>query len=92
VERDDAGLMRAVDRRPRDALVRVLLGDLRVELADLSRDLDGPVEAHVVDLTDLLDALHEVREVLELRPLVVRRADWDLHLDALLDRRHAFTS
>jgi hypothetical protein len=39
------------------------------------------VQVLVVDLGHLLDALHELRELLELRPLVVGRADWDIDLD-----------
>ena len=40
-------------------------------------------------LADLLDALHERRELLELGPLVVGRLDRDVDLDALLDGGHA---
>jgi hypothetical protein len=35
----------------------------------------------VVDLFDLLDTLHEARELLELGPLVVGLANRDLDLD-----------
>jgi hypothetical protein len=37
----------------------------------------------VIGLGDGLHPLHEAREVLELRPLVVRGADRDLDVDAL---------
>ena len=88
VERDDAGVRRAVGRPPGDALVGVLLGDLGVPLAATAADLGHPVQLGVVDLPDLLDALHELRELLELRPLVVRGAYRDIDVDRLLDPGH----
>jgi len=51
-------------------------------------DLRAPVRVGVVDLADLLDALHEPRELLELRPLVVDRTDGYLHVDRLRDAGH----
>ena len=74
--------------RPGDALLGVLLGDLGVELAGDAVDLGDPVVVRVVDLRDLLDAAHEVRERLELGPLVVRGPDRDVDLDAAADRAH----
>jgi hypothetical protein len=46
------------------------------------------VKRLLVHLVDLLDALHEARELLELRPLVVDHAERLLDLDALLDACH----
>jgi hypothetical protein len=43
-----------------------------------------PAKARVVELLDLLDAFHEPREILELRPLVVRGSQWNLYLDPVL--------
>ena len=48
-------------------------------------DLGHPVQVAVVELADLLDALHELRELLEPGPLVVCRADRDVEVDGLLD-------
>jgi hypothetical protein len=41
----------------------------------------------VVDLTNLLDALHELRELLELSPLVVHGGEGRVDVYRLLDRR-----
>jgi hypothetical protein len=49
-----------------------------------------PVQMLVVELTHLVDVLHEARELLELRPLVVGGANRHLELDRLLDLRHRF--
>src|ERR1700674_900210 len=46
------------------------------------------MQASIAMLPHLLDALHEVREGLELRPLVVRRAHGDIDLDRLGDASH----
>src|SRR4051795_8670142 len=86
VEGHHAGLLGALRRGPRDPLVGVLLGDLRVELLLTATDLRAPMKAGVIELTDLLDALHEARELLELGPLVVGGAHGHGHFDALLDR------
>src|SRR5215204_6250069 len=90
VERDDARVLRAVRAAPCDALVGSLLGDLRVPLADDATDLSRPVQPAVIQLLHPLDAAHEARELLELRPLVVRRAKRHVDLDRLLhvDRVH----
>ena len=88
MEGHDSGVRRAVRRLPGDALVGMLLGDHRVPLLDVPGDLGLPVEMRVVDLRDLLHALHELREVLELRPLVVRGLDGDVQVDALFDGTH----
>src|SRR5690606_6945647 len=92
VERHDARVVRAGRAVPRDALVGVLLGDLRVELALDAPDLRPPVRVRRVELADLLHALHEAGELLELRPLVVGGADGDVDVDRLGDGAHGATS
>src|SRR5690606_40019536 len=92
VERHDARVVRAGRAVPRDALVGVLLGDLRVELALDAPDRRPPVRVRRVELADLLHALHEAGELLELRPLVVRGADGDVDVDRLGDGAHGATS
>src|SRR5690606_19505877 len=66
---------------PDDALVRDLLDDLRLPGAVRPEDLRLPGETLVALLLDVLDLLHEGREVLEAGPLVVddvdRRPDVD---------------
>src|SRR5688572_11587116 len=89
VECDHAGMLGiATDAAPGDPFVRVLLGDLGVELPLYARDVGDPVVARVVDLGDRLNAGHEVRERLELGPLVVGDAHWYLDVDGLLDLAH----
>ena len=89
VEGDHAGVLGvAVLDGPRDALVRVLLGDDRAELTLLARDLDGPVGGGVVDLVDLLHLVEEVGELLEASPLVVGLTDGDVDVDGFDDLRH----
>src|SRR5207245_10240127 len=64
----------AVGAPPGDALIGQLLGDLRVPLARRAGHRGRPAEVGVVDLLDRVDPAHEARELLELRPLVVRLA------------------
>ena len=92
VEGDDAGVAFAARRVPGDAVVRMLLSDLGVPLLALTADLRSPVEVGVVDLLHLLDPLHERRELLELRPLVVRGLDRYLDVDRLFNARHVSSS
>ncbi|OEI68806.1 hypothetical protein Cus16_1291 [Curtobacterium sp. ER1/6] len=90
VEGDHARVLDvAVLDGPRDALVRVLLGDDGAEVALLAGDLDGPVGRLVVDLDDLLDLVEEGGELLEPGPLVVGLADGDVDVDGLDDLGHA---
>src|SRR5262249_57248316 len=56
---------------PGDAIVGNLLSDARVPLLLFAADVGAPAQALVVDLAHFLDAVHELREQLELRPLVV---------------------
>ena len=88
MERDDAGMVHAVDRGPGNALFRLLLGDLRVELALHAGDRDIPVRERVGLLRDLIHAVHELRERLELSPLVVGGRDRDVDVDGLGDVTH----
>jgi len=73
-------------RGPGDALVRHLLGDVGLPTARGLGDLHLPVAAGVVGLVHTDDALGEGAELLELRPLVVRLAHRDAHVDVLGDR------
>ena len=69
-------------------VVRVLLGDPRVELFCHTGDVDRPMGVGVVDLTDLLDSVHEPGEGLELGPLVVHSGYGGLHIDRLGNSAH----
>src|SRR5688572_7169096 len=71
VEGDGAIRTVLVQRLPGDSVVWVLLGDLGVPLTRLTSDLGDPVKPRVGLLLDALDAVHELRKRLELRPLVV---------------------
>src|SRR5207237_2525860 len=82
----------AARARPGDPLVGGLLGDLRVPLLALAADLGDPVQVGVIELGDRLDGIHELREVLELGPLVVGDLDGDIDLDRTLDSAHGVTS
>jgi hypothetical protein len=84
----NAGVVLAVGVAPGDALVGPLLGDLGLPLVPRATERGDPAYMRVVELRDLLDAVHEARELLELGPLVVDRAQRRLDLDRLLDRRH----
>src|SRR5436190_18793243 len=87
-EQDGARVVRALDALPRNALVRRLVGDVRGPRLGLAGDVGRPAPRLVVDLLDALDALHEAREILELRPLVVGDAHGDVHDDGVLESRH----
>jgi hypothetical protein len=86
VERHDAGVSDAFGDFPLDALVRTLLGDLGRELLRDPPDLRLELDVRFVVLGNALEAVHEVRPFLELRPLVVDGADRDADVDVLLDR------
>ncbi|MDR6098112.1 hypothetical protein QE454_001731 [Microbacterium sp. SORGH_AS454] len=89
VEGHDTGVVLVAPHAvPRDALVGVLLGDLGVEFALGTGDLDLPVREGVALLRDGLHEAHEVRELLELRPLVVRDADGNVDVDGFDDLCH----
>src|SRR6185503_574955 len=68
LEEHGTGVVRAFDALPRDALIRRLVRDVGGPRLGLAGDVGRPPQGLVVDLLDRLDALHELREVLELRP------------------------
>src|SRR3954471_18879089 len=86
--RDLARLLDATLALPGDAPVGLLGDDLGVPLVALAAVFGDPVQVRVVELPDRVDVLHELRKVLELRPLVVGGRDGDVDLDALLDSGH----
>src|SRR5262245_40902816 len=85
VEGDGPGVPRAAHAAPGHAHVWNLLRDLGLPLDRLASDFGLPEQAARVELVHGLDALHEAREFLELRPLVVGGRERDLDLDALPD-------
>ncbi len=82
---------RAVDvalralRPPHDVLVRHLVGDRGLPRPVRPEDLGLPVQLLVGLLLDVLDLLHEGREVGEPGPLVVGDLDGHAHVDGLHD-------
>ena len=76
---------------PRDDAIGLLPCDLRSPLMLLATDFGGPAEVRVVDLTDRLDVLHELRELFELRPLVVGRGHRDLDVNVFSHFSHFTT-
>jgi len=68
--------------------IRLLARDFRVPLLFLPRDRCAPVQVGVVELAHFLHAVHEAREFLELRPLVVSGAHRHADLDGLLRPLH----
>ena len=82
VERDYARVVDlAAGAVPRDTLVGVLLGDVGLELALGSTDLDLPLGERLGHLGDGFYVGQEVRELFELSPLVVRNADRNVDVD-----------
>src|SRR5262245_23118131 len=92
VEGDDPGVAVALNGLPRHALVGALLGDPGRPGVLLAAGVGHPVQQRVVDLLDDLHAVHEPRELLELRPLVVRRAHGNLNVDCFGDGGHSTSS
>src|SRR6185503_14177729 len=88
MEGHDTGVAGAPDAVPRHTGVRNLLADLGFPGLLLEPDDGSPDESAIVELADFLHAFHEARELLELRPLVVRRANRNVHVDGLLYLRH----
>jgi hypothetical protein len=68
VEGQDPRVLLAVGVAPRDALVRQLLRDLGVSLVAAGAEPGDPMQVGLIGRAHLLDALHELRELLELRP------------------------
>jgi len=90
-EGDGAGVHRLpVETAPNDALIRNLLNDLGVPTALGACDLGGPTQRLRITLQDGLHAVHESREVFELRPLVVCGAHRHFDIDRFLDGGHVF--
>src|ERR1700712_4651474 len=82
MERHQAAMLDvAPDCPPRHPLVWMLLGDLGVELARDTAHLGHPVAQRRVELAYLLHPIHELREGLELCPLVVGHRNGDLDVD-----------
>src|SRR2546421_4960923 len=73
---------------PGHPLVRYLLDDLGVPFLSLAADVGAPMQALIVKLPDLLDRFHKARELFELGPLVVGRAQRHVDLDRLLYLGH----
>src|SRR5690606_6350114 len=72
---------------PDDALVRDLLDDRRLPGPVREEDLRLPLDLGVLLSVDVLDLLHEVRELVELGPLVVGDRDRHADVDGLDDVR-----
>jgi hypothetical protein len=49
----------------------VLFRDDRVPLLDPATNIRPPMEPPIIELADRLHALHKLRELLELRPLIM---------------------
>src|SRR4051812_18203305 len=88
VEQDSAGVLGTVGALPGDPGVRRLIGDLGLPLLLLAGDPRGPKQRPVIELLDRLHAVHELREILELGPLVVRDANRNGHRDRLFESGH----
>ena len=86
-ERDAAVVLDLSDAPPRDVTVGHLVDDPRIELAPDSAKAHDPVGQRVVDLRHVIDSTEELGERLELRPLVVRGANGDVHIDIGRDGR-----
>src|SRR5437868_4623172 len=75
VEGDHAGVRGPVRRLPRDPVVLPPLGDLAFPPAAAEPDLLLPRDLVSVLLLDVQDAVHELRELVELRPPLVDDVD-----------------
>src|SRR5205814_1326214 len=87
VEADDTLVLGALGRLPRDQLVLALLGDPTFPLALAEPDLLLPGHAVVALLLDGEHAVHELREVVVLRPGLVRLVDGNGHVGPALNRQ-----
>src|SRR5437773_2200013 len=77
LEHDRARVRRPRRAAPRNVTLGHLLDDLGLPLLFLAADIRAPAQHLLVELHDLLHALHEPREALELRPLVICVLDRD---------------
>src|SRR5436309_1952641 len=71
---------------PLNPIVGSLRLDVGAELPGDAPDLHRERHSALVLLSRALDPMHELRPLLELRPLVVDRLEWKRDLDALLHR------
>src|SRR5215211_3401957 len=85
VEGHDAGVRDALVHLPLDSLVGPLLDDLGLELPGEAPDLGLEGDVGLVLLRDALQAVHELRPLLELGPLVVDVLDRSTDVGRLLD-------
>src|SRR5438105_5681421 len=86
MEADDAGVRHAARRLPGDAPVPLPVGDLAFPVALAEPDLLVPGDLAVLGL-HVQDAVHELRELLELGPPLVRRLSRDGDVGEALDRQ-----
>src|SRR5262249_52382748 len=89
VEADDALVVHALGRLPHDAVVLAPLGDPAFPLALAEPDLLLPAQLVAALPLDALHAVHELRELVELRPLLVSLLDGNGHIGPALDRQAA---
>src|SRR5918912_3532679 len=74
-------------RLPGDPVVLPPVGDLALPLAPAEPDLLLPLEMLIVLLLDAQHSVHELRELLELRPLLVGLLHRDGDVGPALDRQ-----
>src|SRR5581483_8847315 len=72
---------------PHDAFVLAALGDPSLPLATAEPDLLLPADAVAAFLLDVEDSVHELRELVELRPCLVRLVDRYGDVGPALDRQ-----
>ena len=88
VERHHTSVLGAFDTRPGDALVGRLLGYFGAPLLVNTRNFRVSVERFLIDLFDAFYAIHEQRELFELRPLIVSGIQRDIDINCILIRTH----
>jgi hypothetical protein len=72
----------------RNAVVRLLFRNLRIPFFILAPNFGVPMHMGVIELSNLFDARHEPGKLLELRPLVVYRAERTIDVDNFLHSFH----
>src|SRR6478736_3961281 len=87
IELHHAGVGGAFRSGPGHSAVGYLFQDLRLPLPADAADFSHPLQPVVAELGHALDAAHEVREVLELGPLVVSGAHRYVHQNAFFHLR-----
>src|SRR3712207_5199644 len=78
--------------RPGHAHIRLLLGNDGVPFLFFAGNIGAPAHTLIVELLDLLNTLHEPRELFELSPLIVGSANRYVHVDRFLDVGHCACS